>query len=135
MHDEFLLIKLYLVTLFETFQGRPHLTWMVGQTSSLDVWTTLVDMFSIQSKVCVVQFRMQLNQTRKENKIVVVYFNQIESQCENGFIITFCYYLLTKQFLQSYKKVKVKKMVTKDKTSNFSVARKQYCPHICKGWC
>ncbi|KAK1663177.1 hypothetical protein QYE76_051336 [Lolium multiflorum] len=57
--------------------SREVLTQMVGLTSSAGVWASMMEMFSSQSKACVVQLRTQLNKCRKEDKTDAVYFNQI----------------------------------------------------------
>ena len=59
--------------------SREVLTQMVGQSSSVSAWKTVMEMFSSQSKARVVQLRTKLNQTRKENKTAEVYFNQIKA--------------------------------------------------------
>jgi hypothetical protein len=60
-------------------KSREVLTQMVGLTTTKEVWKAVLKMFSSQSKAHVVHLRTQLNQTRKENKTAVVYFNQIKT--------------------------------------------------------
>jgi hypothetical protein len=52
---------------------------MVGLTSSVSVWKTVLEMFASQSKERVVKLRTQLNKCRKENKTASVYFNEIKN--------------------------------------------------------
>jgi ABC-type uncharacterized transport system ATPase component len=51
---------------------------MVGKKSEADVWAAFLEMFSSQSKACVVQLCTTLNKRKKENTIAAVFFDQIK---------------------------------------------------------
>jgi hypothetical protein len=59
--------------------SREVLIQMVAQTSSAGAWTAIAKMFSSQSRARVVHLRKQLNMTKKENKTVAVFLNQIKT--------------------------------------------------------
>jgi hypothetical protein len=59
--------------------SREVLIQMVAQTSSAGAWTAITKMFSSQSRARVVHLRKQLNMTKKENKTVAVFLNQIKT--------------------------------------------------------
>jgi hypothetical protein len=59
--------------------SREILTQMVGKTTAAEVWTTVIEMFSSQSKARIVQIRSVLNKAQKGDKSASVYFNHIKN--------------------------------------------------------
>jgi hypothetical protein len=59
--------------------SREIFTQMVGKTIAVEVWTTVIEMFSSQSKARIVQLRSAVNKAQKGDKSASIYFNHIKN--------------------------------------------------------